>query len=75
MLFCIGLALLFMIHASINIGTNIGLVPVTGNTLPFMSYGGSHLISEFLGLGILVSMGKKRRATHREKAGNEIVGV
>ncbi len=75
MLFGVGLTILFTVHATVNIGTNIGLLPVTGNTLPFMSYGGSHLISEFLGLGILMNVRAHGRATHRGKVDNEIVGM
>jgi rod shape determining protein RodA len=74
-LFGMGLSILFVTHATINIGTNIGVLPVTGVTLPFMSYGGSHLINEFLGLGILVGMSRYGRAVHKESAGNEIVGI
>lgn len=73
MLFGIGLAVLFFVHTSINIGMNIGLLPVTGNTLPFMSYGGSHLLSEFLGLGILMGMRVSSRAVHKEVSGNELI--
>ncbi len=54
-LYGIGLTALFFTHFSINIGMNIGLLPVTGITLPFMSYGGSHLLTEFAALGILTS--------------------
>ncbi len=66
MLFGMGVAILFMIHFVINIGMNIGLLPVTGITLPFMSYGGSHLIAEFLALGILVGMKKYNRSSYKE---------
>lgn len=66
MLFGMGVAILFMIHFIINIGMNIGLLPVTGITLPFMSYGGSHLITEFLALGILVGMKKYNRPSFKE---------
>jgi rod shape determining protein RodA len=74
-LFGTGLTVLFMTHATIHIGMNIGLLPVTGNTLPFMSYGGSHMLNEFLGLGILMGMNKYGRAVHKDIAGNEIVGI
>jgi len=40
----------------INIGMNMALLPITGLTLPLISYGGSSLISIFLGLGILQSI-------------------
>ncbi len=66
MLFGIGLAIFFMTHLMINIGMNIGLLPVTGITVPFMSYGGSHLLTEFLGLGILMGMRRYRRSAHKE---------
>ena len=55
LLFGVGVAIYFFAHIVINIGMNIGLLPVTGVTLPFLSYGGSHLIVEFAALGILMS--------------------
>jgi len=54
--FGLGVAMLFTIHIAIHAGMNLGLVPVTGITFPFMSYGGSHLVSEWLALGMLSSM-------------------
>lgn len=74
-LFGVGLTILFLVHAVIHVGMNIGLLPVTGNTLPFMSYGGSHLLTEFLGLGILMGMRKSSRAVHKDTTSNELVGV
>src|SRR3989344_5209976 len=55
-LFGFGLAAFFVSQIFINIGMNVGLLPITGITLPFMSYGGSHLLAEFAGLGILMGM-------------------
>lgn len=48
-----GLLILFILHIFVNIGMTIGLLPVTGLTLPFMSYGGSSLISLFIAIGIV----------------------
>jgi rod shape determining protein RodA len=66
LLFAVGLAVYFLSHAIINIGMNIGLLPVTGVTLPFLSYGGSHLLIEFAGLGILMSFARNTRNVHSE---------
>jgi len=55
-LFGLGLAILFIIHIVIHAGMNMGMLPVTGITFPFMSYGGSHLVTEWFSLGILSSM-------------------
>ena len=55
-LFGLGIVVLFLTHTAIHIGMNVGLLPVTGVTLPFMSYGGSHLVTEFFALGFLMSM-------------------
>ncbi|MFA7216970.1 MAG: rod shape-determining protein RodA [Candidatus Paceibacterota bacterium] len=74
-LFGLGLAILFFVHGVIHVGMNIGLLPVTGITLPFMSYGGSHLVTEFLGLGILVGMKRYSRTTHKDLVYNEMVGI
>ncbi len=74
-LFSMGLAIFFMSHILINIGMNLGLFPVTGIPLPFMSYGGSHLLSEFAGLGILMSMRQYGRSVHRDDINNEFLGA
>lgn len=74
-LFGMGLAIFFMGHILVNVGMNLGLMPVTGIPLPFMSYGGSHLLAEFAGLGILMSMRQYRRSAHRDDIRNEFIGA
>src|SRR3989338_15918 len=60
-LFGLGIAILFAIHLVIHVCMNMGMLPVTGLTLPFMSYGGSHLLVEWLTLGILSSSTRHSR--------------
>jgi rod shape determining protein RodA len=74
-LFGVGIAIFFMGHILVNVGMNLGLMPVTGIPLPFMSYGGSHLLSEFAGLGILMSQRRYGRSAHRDDMKNEFLGV
>ncbi len=74
-LFGLGLSILFMSHFIIHVGMNIGLLPVTGVTIPFMSYGGSHLLTEYIGLGILMGMRRYRSAVHKEAMKNELSDV
>lgn len=74
-LFGMGIAIFFMSHILVNIGMNLGLLPVTGIPLPFMSYGGSHLLVEFIGLGILMSMNRYTRSVHRDDTKNEFLGA
>lgn len=49
---------LILLQFFINIGMNIGIIPIVGITLPFISYGGSSLLSNFIMLGILSSISK-----------------
>ena len=74
-LFGSGLAILFMTHFIVNVGMNIGVLPVTGITIPFMSYGGTHLLTEFMGLGILMGMRRYRREAPKDMISNEFLGV
>lgn len=74
-LYGMGLSIFFMSHFIINIGMNIGIMPVTGITLPLMSYGGSHLLTEFMGLGILMGMRNYSRIAHKDDMRNEFLGI
>jgi len=69
-----GVAVFFIVHIAINVGMNIHLLPVTGTPLPFMSYGGTHLVSEFLALGILIAMRRYARPAHKDSTKSEFVG-
>jgi rod shape determining protein RodA len=73
-LFALGVLFYFLAHFALHVGINMGLLPVTGTTIPFMSYGGSHLIVEFLALGMLCGMQKYSRAAPRESLDKEFMG-
>jgi len=60
-LFCVGVALQLLAQVFVNIGMSIGLVPITGITLPLVSYGGSSLVSTLISLGIVASVAKRRK--------------
>jgi len=57
-LFSVGVALLIVSHFCVHVGMNIGLLPVTGLTIPFMSYGGTHIMVEFIALGVVMAMSR-----------------
>ncbi|MGC8880912.1 MAG: rod shape-determining protein RodA [Minisyncoccia bacterium] len=54
-LFTVGFAFKILIEVFINVGMNIGLLPIIGIALPFVSLGGSHLLTDFFALGIIAS--------------------
>ncbi|MFH1769686.1 MAG: FtsW/RodA/SpoVE family cell cycle protein [Parcubacteria group bacterium] len=60
-LYGLGLMMIIFIHIIINVGMNLGVMPITGIPLPFLSYGGSHLITLMIGLGLIQSI--KMRAS------------
>jgi rod shape determining protein RodA len=51
-----GLVSMLAFHMIVNIGMTIGIMPITGIPLPFMSYGGSALITDYLAVGILINI-------------------
>jgi rod shape determining protein RodA len=74
-LFTYGVLVWMLTHIAINIGMNLGVMPVTGIPLPLMSYGGSHLLAEGIALGICVGMHRYSRAGHSYQMSNEFVGL
>lgn len=74
-LFTYGVLIWILTHVAINVGMNIGIMPVTGIPLPFMSYGGSHLLAECLALGMAVGMHAYARSGHKYQMSNEFLGL
>lgn len=56
-----GILTMFFFHSLVNIGMNLGIMPIAGISLPFVSYGGSFLIISLMALGIVQSVWKLRR--------------
>ncbi|MCA3563859.1 MAG: cell division protein FtsW [Methylocystis sp.] len=56
----VGLAMLFGVQSAINMAVNLHLMPPKGMTLPFISYGGSSLLSLAIGMGFLIAVTRKR---------------
>ena len=74
-LFGAGIAVYFTAQFIVHVGMNVGLLPITGTTLPFMSYGGSHLVTEYLALGILMGMRRHAKPSIQARDETEIVGA
>jgi rod shape determining protein RodA len=66
-LICIGVASLILIQSVVNLGVNVGLLPVTGTPLPFVSYGGSSLIAFLISLGLVQSVLMRHKALDFEE--------
>ena len=61
-----GLAILFGVQAAINMSVNLQLIPAKGMTLPFISYGGSSIISLAYGVGMMLALTRQRPRTEVE---------
>lgn len=61
MLVCVGIMAMFLFHVLENIGMTIGLMPVTGIPLPFISYGGSSLLTNMVAVGLVLNVGMRRQ--------------
>ena len=74
-LFAVGLTCTTLMTAYLHIGVVIGLLPTTGLTLPFFSYGRSNLVLSLLMTGVLVNIGSVRERVVGERATNPLGGV
>ncbi|MCA6106645.1 putative lipid II flippase FtsW [Bradyrhizobium cenepequi] len=61
-----GLAILFGVQAAINMAVNLQLIPAKGMTLPFISYGGSSIVSLAYGVGMMLALTRQRPRTEIE---------
>ena len=69
-----GLAILFGLQSTINMAVNLHLMPAKGMTLPFISYGGSSLISLAYGMGMLIALTRERPSARLAEGGLVLAG-
>ena len=55
-----GVASMFAIQMFVNVGMVIGIMPITGIPLPFVSYGGSAMLANFIAVGLLLNIHMRR---------------
>lgn len=60
-LLAVSIAVLMMVHLFVNVGMTLGITPITGLPLPFMSYGGSFIVTSFLMMGVVQSVYRHRK--------------
>jgi cell division protein FtsW len=72
-LFAIGIAAFIGTQTFINIGVASGMLPITGVTLPFISFGGSSLLSVMLAMGILVNISAHNKLAEKENNNNNVI--
>ncbi|MDI6729843.1 MAG: FtsW/RodA/SpoVE family cell cycle protein, partial [Thermodesulfovibrionales bacterium] len=56
----LGITAMFFVYFCVNIGMTLGIMPVVGVPLPFVSYGGTALLSNFIAAGILINIRTRR---------------
>jgi rod shape determining protein RodA len=59
-LIAVGVITIFLVHVYVNVGVTTGIMPVTGLTLPLISYGGSSIFSTSIALGLLLNVSYHR---------------
>ena len=59
-LLAVGVVALISTQVAINVGMTLGLMPITGMTLPFVSYGGSSLLTNLISIALLISVSRHR---------------
>ena len=64
---CIGMGLVITLQAFINMAVAVGMAPVTGQTLPFISYGGTSFVFASIFLGVIINISKKSGEDNREE--------
>jgi rod shape determining protein RodA len=63
-----GIAAMLMFHVFVNVGMNVGIMPITGIPLPLMSFGGSSVVVTFLAIGLLQSIYVQAQLTSKRGA-------
>ena len=58
---CVGIVSSMLFSIFQNVGMTIGLLPITGITLPFMSYGGSSILTAFISIALILNIGMRRK--------------
>jgi len=59
-LICVGVLSMLAFQAFENVGMTMGIMPVAGITLPFMSYGGSSMVVDWVAIGLVVNVSMRR---------------
>ena len=71
-LFGTGVAIWFAVQTFVNVGMTLGIMPVTGIPLPFISYGGSGLFVDVVAVGLLCSISREQRPTRRTTGATKV---
>jgi len=69
-----GITFSILFQAFVNMGVAVGLLPVTGLTLPFVSFGGSSLTVTYFGIGILLNISVRNHATKKKRRRGDPAG-
>ena len=73
----VGVTAMMIFHVVENVGMVIGLLPVTGIPLPFVSYGGSNMLTNMMGVGLVLNvvMRSKQRELQQRTSTNRVVQI